>query len=100
MLIILSLTLDFKALDILDQEASEDEAFRARSPVAKSKRFSQHLPSHKANLHLTSKSTRYRETLDQATESDAMVVRKMDEVEDDVYLLSLDNVSLCTQQDH
>jgi programmed cell death 6-interacting protein len=63
-----------QAMDILDNEASEDEAAR------KTKRINR-LPSHEANLELVEKERKYRAILDQAAESDELVRKKWDEWE-------------------
>ena len=56
--------------------------FRAKeSAPPKNRAARNRLPSYEANRHLTSKASRYRETLDQAQESDEVVRGKMDEID-------------------
>ncbi|KAF7986480.1 hypothetical protein HWV62_31277 [Athelia sp. TMB] len=63
-----------EALDILDGEASEDEAARTTEPLKRQ-------PSHVANRDLTSKAARYRKILNEAQASDELVRRKWDDAE-------------------
>jgi programmed cell death 6-interacting protein len=72
-------------MDILDNEASEDEAAR------KAKRINRP-PSHEANLDLVEKERKYRAILDQAAESDELVRNKWDEWEASIVELTWDEV--------
>jgi len=74
-----------QSLDILDQEASEDEQFRRNTS-------NQRLPSHQANEQLTSKAERYRNILNQAAESDAVIRQRWDEWEKSIVQLTWDDV--------
>lgn len=76
-----------QALDILDAEASEDEAARNQIPLNR-------LKSYEANVELIQKATRYRNILLQATESDETVRQKWDEWEESITELTLDEVRL------
>ncbi|TFK40326.1 BRO1-like domain-containing protein [Crucibulum laeve] len=76
-----------EALDILDNEASEDEAARKDSPLNR-------LPSHEANAELTGKATRYRSILEQAAASDETVRQKWDEWEENIIQLTWDEADL------
>ena len=67
-----------EAMDILDQEADEDEAFRQAHPTA------ERLPSHGANKELIEKEQRYRAVLQQARESDELVRQKWEEWEEEM----------------
>jgi hypothetical protein len=80
----------------LDQEASEDEVYRASNSAAAAKNETVHPLSYEANKHLVSKANRYRETLEQARESDGIVRTKLDECEESIFLLSLDEVTIHT----
>jgi programmed cell death 6-interacting protein len=75
-----------EAMDILDGEASEDEA--ARKDV-----FLDRLPSHEANVRLVEKQRRYRELLNRAGESDELVRRKWDEWEQNIVMLTWSEAS-------
>lgn len=66
-----------EAMDILDSEASEDEAARREMPMNRP-------PSHEANQELVMKQQRYRTILTQAAESDELVRRKWEEWEDQI----------------
>lgn len=66
-----------EAMDILDSEASEDEAARRETPMNRP-------PSHEANQELVIKQQRYRTILIQAAESDELVRRKWEEWEDQI----------------
>ncbi|KAF8183916.1 ALIX V-shaped domain binding to HIV-domain-containing protein [Pholiota molesta] len=68
------------ALDILDSEASEDEAARKES--------------YEANVELTEKASRYRSILSQAAESDELVRQKWDDWEESISELTLDEAIL------
>ena len=83
-----------KAMDFLDQEATEDETFRTNHPITASKHTREHPISHEANMHLTSKSTKYREHLEKGLESNQQVQDKIDKYDDDIHLLSLPQVCL------
>lgn len=72
-------------MDILDTEASEDEAARKEVPLNR-------LKSYEANVELIEKSTRYRSILTQAAESDETVRQKWDEWEENISELTLDEV--------
>jgi len=69
----------------LDQEASEDEQLRGSTPT-------QRLPSYQANEQLTSKAERYRNVLNQAAESDAVIRQRWDEWEKCIAQLTWDEV--------
>lgn len=75
----------FQAMDILDSEASEDEAARRETPMNRP-------PSHEANRELVLKQKRYRTILTQAAESDEVVRRKWEEWEDQISELTRDEV--------
>lgn len=80
-------------MDILDSEASEDEAARRETPMNRP-------PSYEANQELIMKQQRYRTILTQATESDELVRRKWEEWEDQITELTRDEVQIvssCTQ---
>jgi programmed cell death 6-interacting protein len=76
----------------LDQEAIEDETFRASHPITAGNHSREHPPSHEANIHLINKSKTYRESLNKALESNANISDKIDEYDDDISLLSLPQV--------
>ncbi|KAI0266621.1 BRO1-domain-containing protein [Russula aff. rugulosa BPL654] len=76
-----------ESLDILDQEASEDEQIRRSTP-------NQRLPSHQANEQLTSKAERYRNILNQAAESDAVIRQRWEEWEKCIVQLTWDEAKL------
>ncbi|GBE87997.1 pH-response regulator protein palA/RIM20 [Sparassis crispa] len=76
-----------EAMDILDQEAEEDESFRTEHAVER-------LPSHEANVELTSKEERYRKILQQAADSDDLVRRKWAEWEKSIGQLVLSEAEL------
>ncbi|CAA7266857.1 unnamed protein product [Cyclocybe aegerita] len=76
-----------EALDILDSEASEDEAARKETPLNR-------LKSHEANVELIDKANRYRSILTQAGESDESVRQKWDEWEESITELTLDEATL------
>jgi programmed cell death 6-interacting protein len=73
-------------MDILDSEASEDEAARSSKPLKRQ-------PSHVANQDLTSKAERYRRILTEAQDSDEHVRQKWDECETNIRSLTWDEVS-------
>ncbi len=68
----------WQAMEILDQEAEEDEAFRDSHPV------SERPPSYLANTDLVGKEQRYRAVLQQARDSDELVRRKFEEWEENI----------------
>jgi programmed cell death 6-interacting protein len=74
-----------QTLDLLDQEASEDEQLRQSQPT-------QRLPSHQANEKIISKAERYRKIINEAAESDAVVRRRWDEWEKCIVQLTWDEV--------
>ncbi|OBZ72455.1 pH-response regulator protein palA/RIM20 [Grifola frondosa] len=76
-----------EAMDILDQEAEEDEVFRAEHPADR-------LPSQDANEELTGKEQRYRSILDQAGSSDELVRQKWDEWEKNIVQLTWSEAEL------
>ncbi|KAI0749790.1 pH-response regulator [Daedaleopsis nitida] len=71
-----------EALDVLDQEADEDEEFRESHPET------DRLPSPDANKELTEKAERYRAILQQAGESDELVRQKWEQWEDNIAQLT------------
>lgn len=74
-------------MDILDDEAEEDEDFQAAMPSARK-------PSTEANVELVEKAKRYRGILTQAADSDEVIrVRWMD-WEKNIVQLTWDEVSL------
>ena len=75
-------------MDILDQEADEDEAFRQAHPTA------ERLSSHEAKKELIEKEQRYRAVLQQARESDELVRQKWEEWEENISQLTWTEVSL------
>ncbi|KAG5728797.1 hypothetical protein E4T56_gene6254 [Termitomyces sp. T112] len=78
-----------EAMDILDNEASEDEAARKFSTLDR-------LPSHEANVELITKEKRYRTILMQAAASDETVRQKWDEWEQKIVELTWDEGDLET----
>ncbi|KAF8992832.1 ALIX V-shaped domain binding to HIV-domain-containing protein [Cyathus striatus] len=76
-----------ESLDILDSEASEDEAARKSTPLGRS-------PSHEANVELIEKSARYRSILEQAHGGDESIRQQWDDWEDNICALTLDEVDL------
>lgn len=74
-------------MDILDDEAEEDEEFQASMPSTRK-------PSIEANVELVEKAKRYRGILTQAADSDEVIrVRWMD-WEKNIVQLTWDEVSL------
>lgn len=73
-------------MDILDSEASEDEAARREVPLNR-------LPSYEANVELIDKERRYRSILVEAAASDETIRQKWDEWEDSISQLTWDEVS-------
>jgi len=78
-----------QALDILDQEATEDEEMRAAYSVDVWTRPT----SQEANRELTDQASRYRDVLDKAAESDRKVRAKWEESAEDIAILCRDEVS-------
>ena len=78
-------------MDILDSEASEDEAARKDTRINRQ-------PSHEANKDLIEQERRYRSILDQATVSDELVRQKWDEWENNVVELTWDEVRLSSSE--
>ncbi|OAX43145.1 BRO1-domain-containing protein [Rhizopogon vinicolor AM-OR11-026] len=76
-----------EAMDILDNEASEDEAARRETPMNRP-------PSYEANQELVMKQQRYHTILTQAAESDELVRRKWEEWEDQITELTHDEDEL------
>ena len=72
-------------MDVLDSEASEDEAVRKQVPMKRP-------PSHEANQELVQKQKRYRSVLTQAAGSDAVVRQRWKEWEKPISQLTLDEV--------
>lgn len=72
-------------MDILDSEASEDEAARSTKPLKRP-------PSHVANQQLIHKGERYRKITTEANDSDEHVRRKWDEWETHIRELTWDEV--------
>ena len=79
-------------MDILDQEASEDEGVRKNA--ARQGRRLDRLPSYEANIGLTNKEKRYRSMLDQASEADETIRSKWEQWEEAITRLTWDDVSL------
>ena len=77
-------------MDMLDQEASEDEGIR-RNAERDGRRW-ERPPSYEANNELTNKEKRYRSMLDHAAESDETVRQKWEEWEDAIVRLTWDEV--------
>ncbi|KAJ7773226.1 BRO1-like domain-containing protein [Mycena metata] len=76
-----------EAMDILDNEASEDEAMRRDLGVDRA-------PSHEANVELVEKERRYRDILTRAAASDETVRAKWDEWEGSIVQLTADEAEL------
>ncbi|KAF9223431.1 BRO1-domain-containing protein [Gyrodon lividus] len=76
-----------EAMDVLDSEASEDEAARKDTPITRP-------PSHEANQELVQKQERYRGILIEATHSDQTVREKWEEWEDAILQLAMDEEEL------
>ncbi|KIY65859.1 BRO1-domain-containing protein [Cylindrobasidium torrendii FP15055 ss-10] len=76
-----------EALDILDDEATEDDLARESGGV-------QRAPSHEANEALVGKERRYREIIVQARNSDETVRRKWEEWEDSIVDLIIEEKDL------
>jgi programmed cell death 6-interacting protein len=76
-------------MDILDQEASEDESTRDSIHLDR-------LPSHEANAHLVGKERRYRAILEEAATGDETIRTKWDQWERNITELTWNEVcSLC-----
>ena len=75
----------YQALDLLDQEAEEDEVFQEDTPSVRQ-------PSSEANRDLVSKAQRYRTILDGAVQSDKTVRQKWNEWERFIVQLTWSNV--------
>lgn len=73
-------------MDILDNEASEDEAVRKSTKLDR-------LSSHEANVGFVEKERRYRSILAQAYSSDETVRQKWDEWEANIIELTWSEVS-------
>ncbi|KAJ7104194.1 BRO1-like domain-containing protein [Mycena belliarum] len=76
-----------EAMDILDNEASEDEAMRSNPAFDRP-------PSHEANAELIEKERRYRDILERAAASDETVREKWDEWEGNIIQLTADEAEL------
>lgn len=74
-------------MDVLDSEASEDEATRKEVPLNRP-------PSHEANRELVQKQERYRSILTEASGSDEVVRQKWGEWEKPISQLTLDTVGV------
>jgi len=74
-----------QAMDILDNEASEDEAARKEIPMSRPL-------SHEANCELVAKQQRYRSILLEAAQSDDAVRQKWEDSEAAIANLTLDEV--------
>jgi programmed cell death 6-interacting protein len=79
-----------QAMDILDQEATENESLLSRQPHLSQSRQ----PSHIANQALVGMSTQYESTIKQASASDGTVRNKWDEWRGLISLLADGEVSL------
>ncbi|TFY67754.1 hypothetical protein EVG20_g3830 [Dentipellis fragilis] len=75
------------AMDILDDEAEEDENFRVE-------RHTERLPSHEANLELTTKAQGYQGAIAHAGDSDAVVRLRWHEWEANITQLTWDEARL------
>ena len=73
-------------MDILDSEASEDEAARKGISINR-------VPSHQANVDLIEKELRYRTILAEAAASDESVRQKWDEWEESITQLTWNEVN-------
>lgn len=76
-------------MDVLDSEASEDEAARKEVQLKR-------LPSHEANQELVQKQERYRKILTEAAGSDEVVRQKWMQWENPILQLALDEVDACS----
>ncbi|KAI9061298.1 pH-response regulator [Trametes sanguinea] len=77
-----------EALDVLDQEADEDEVLREHDPLP------DRLPSVEANKELVSRAQQFRTVLEQARESDALVRQKWEEWEEAIAQLTWSETDL------
>ena len=75
-----------KTLDILDQEADNDESLQEDAPGRRE-------PSAEANKELVAKATRYRQILDEAAQSDEVVRGKWDDWEQNITELTWSEVT-------
>jgi programmed cell death 6-interacting protein len=73
-------------MDILDQEASEDELVQQEGKIRRQ-------PSHEANTNLIETERRYRSILEEAAASDELVRDKWDEWETNIMELTWEEVS-------
>lgn len=73
-------------MDMLDQEAEEDEALPKEASGHR-------VPSSEANKELVSKAERYRQILEEAADSDEVVRGKWDEWERNITELTWDKVT-------
>jgi programmed cell death 6-interacting protein len=76
-------------MDVLDSEASEDEAARKEVQLKRP-------PSHEANKELVQKQERYRTILTEAAGSDEVVRQKWVQWENPILQLALDEVEVCS----
>lgn len=74
-------------MDVLDSEASEDEAARKEVLMKRP-------PSHEANQELVQRQERYRTILTEAASSDEVVRQKWKEWEKPILQLALDEVNV------
>ncbi|THH09151.1 hypothetical protein EW145_g2207 [Phellinidium pouzarii] len=81
-----------QAMDMLDQEASEDEGVRKNA--AKDGNSWDRPSSYEANVELTNKEKRYRQMLDHAAQSDEHVRNKWEEWEEAIMRLMWDEEEL------
>ena len=77
-------------MDLLDQEASEDEGIRRT--YGNNQKPLDRLPSYEANIELTGKERRYRQLLEQASESDERIREKWNDWESAIMRLTWDEV--------
>jgi programmed cell death 6-interacting protein len=84
-----------QAFDTLDTEASEDETFFSQLPEGSSQLAidAGYRGSQSANKDLITKANGYRQILDNAASSDALVRGKWEEWEQNVEVLSAEPVS-------
>jgi len=78
-----------KAMDLLDQEATEDEEMRTAYSVDVWTRP----PSFEANKELIEQAARYRDILDRAMDSDRDIFQSWDEWSDKIAVMCWDEVS-------
>jgi hypothetical protein len=85
-----------KALDFLDQEATEDEAFRSNHPITAVNYAEDYPPS--CHRRLTNQGQTCRASLEQASVGKQEVLDRIDEHDDDnINLLSLGHVRILCQ---